>query len=122
MVKLFWSADLPDQPLLEQPGVEHGGQGRSDRALHGTVLGEEPQQARALDGTVLGDLPQQARALHGHVLGEVSQQAHALHGTVLGDLPQRGRALHSGGSSGMGLQRHDFGGDLPGRAQGHGSM
>ena len=112
-----WTAELPNPTLLEQPSTECGGQGRGDRALHGTVLrdlpeqdralqpgvplrgalhstalGEESQQAWALHGTVLGEVPQQARALHGTVLGEVPQQARALNGTVLGDVSQQAHA------------------------------
>ena len=84
-----WTAELPNPTSLEQHGTEHGGQGRDDRALRGTVLGDLPQQARVLQPGVplrgaLGEEFQQARALHGTVLGDGSQQARALHGTVLG--------------------------------------
>ena len=81
------AAELPNPTLLEQPST---GQGRGDRALHGTVLGDLPQQDRALQPGV----PLRG-ALHSTALGEESQQARALHGTVLGEVPQQARALNA---------------------------
>ena len=67
-----WNAELPNPTLLEQPGAEHGEQGQGDQALHGTVLGDLPQQARVLQPGMLS-----RGALHSRVLGKEFQQARA---------------------------------------------